>query len=338
MSVLGQYVALAEEGAGTYGTAGVAFREYESEVDGFSRDVDYILGGGRRRGASGTASGRRRKVDLGATGRIESVFMTEGEGLRLKNMLGAITAPAVAVAGAVSAYRQVYKGDVLGPRASQTINIARSRGPAAADMSYFQYLGAMATGFTFSVEEGGKLMLGIDYDCRSESVLAAAPALPTHPGGEMFIWEDCSLTIAGAAVTNFKSFELTADLAMDTERYFLQDSNLKSKPIRDGIPTYEGSLSGEFSSVAEYNRFVSGEEVAIVFTATYPDAIETVAGTDVYPQLTITLPACQYSGSTPESNLDGLTMIDVPFNALSRITAPVGEICNIEYVTTGATV
>lgn len=336
MSILNQYVALAEES--TYGTAGTSFREFESEVDGFSRDVDYIVGGGRRRAASGTPQDRRRKVDLGATGTIESVVMTEGEGLRLKNMLGAITAPALVVAGASMAYKQVYKGDVQGPRNSQTINIARATGEAAADISYFQYLGAMATGFTLSVEEGGKLMLAVDYDCRSEEVLSSTPTAPTHPGGDMFIWEDCSLMVGGSAVTNFKSFELTADLMMDTERYFLQDSSDKSKPIRNGVPTYEGTLSGEFTGTAQYDRFVSGEIVAIEFLAKYPTKIETVSGTDYYPELKVTLPTCQFSGSTPESTLDGLTAIDIPFSALSRNTSPVGEICNIEYVTSGATV
>ena len=330
MSVLNQYVAIAEEAVASYGTAGTAFREYESDVDGFSRDTDYIMGGGRRRAASGTRSDRRRKVDLGATGRIESVFLTKGEGLRLKNALGAITAPAVVVAGATAAYRQVYKGDVQGPRASYTVNVARARDAAA--ITYFQYLGAMATGFDFSVEEGGKLIFGVDYDCRSESVLGAVPANPTVPdGGEMFIWEDCSLMVGGAASTVFKSFELSCDLMMDTERYFLQDSNLKDKPIRDGIPTYEGTLSGEFQNTADYDRFVSGEIFAIEFLARYPEAIETVSGTAYYPELKITLPACQYSGSTPESSLDSLSTIELPFVALSD---DMNEICNIEYIST----
>ena len=324
MSVLNQYVAMIEES--TYGTAAASARRgYESTVDGFSQEALYIDGGGRRAGRPGKSAVRRRRVNRGATGRIEAAVITRGEGLRLKHLIGSSAGPVVQASPDGDAYLQTFEANAGGP--SGTYAVDASRSGTDGTLRYFRYFGAIPTGFSISIEEGGELMLAVDYDCLSETVVAAAPTAPTYPTGEMFVFEDVTVSVGGAAVSSFRSFELSGDLMMDTERYFVQGSAAKKIPLRNGIPTFEGSLVGEFGDLTEYNRFVNGDIVAIVVEATGQEVITT--GGTVKPIFRLTLPACQYTGSTPESSLDDLTDISCPFEALSSST---NKICQIEYM------
>ena len=324
VSILDQYVAMAVET--TYGIAATTVpRGYESNGDGFSREIISIEGGGKRAGRVAMLGNRRRNVDRGGTGSLESVILERSEGLRLEHLLGGSTAPAL-VAGTAMTYDSVFTADSEGPAGSYTVNVSRL--DATGMMRYFQYLGCIPTGFTISVEEGGELMLSIAYDAMSENVLAAAPTAPTYAanGTEMFIFEDCSVMIDGAAVDNFKSFSLDVDLALDTSRYFLQSSADKKKPLRNGVPSFEGSLSGEFKDMTAYNDFVAGGLHTVSLSAISPNSIETVSGTDYYPQFVLNLNACQYNGSSPESTLDAVSMIEVPFSGLST---DAHAVCNI---------
>lgn len=326
MTILEQYVAIQEEAS--YGTAAVdALKGYESRVDGWQRDVIHIEGGGRHPGRSGQQANRRRQVDRGATGRIESVLLTAGEGLRLKHLLGSFSAAPVGVSGSTGAYRIVLEADTAGPTGSYTTVVARSDTEDV--MRYFQYEGCLPTAWGISVEEGGELTLGVDYDSKKETVLSDAPDAPTYPdaaGSDMFIFEDCALMLDGASVTSFRSFSLDASLMLDTGRFKLRGSADKDKPIRNGVPTFEGSISGDFMDLTEYERFVAGEPISLSLTAT---ALSVIGSTTQNPTFQITLPAVQYNGSTPQSSLDGVSTIEVPFTALSNAD---NKICSIEYI------
>ena len=397
MTILNQYVSIAEETA--YGAPNPAgHRGYESMVDDFQRAVEYVEGGGKRAGRSGLLAARRRRVDRGAVGRIEAVMLTRGEGLRLKNALGATTGPAkiagtgesvsrisvtnggsnyaagtttVTVAapsgrggttasaavvvdgnGAITAitvsdggsgytaapvvtirssgsgrgaaatailsptvYRATFKADAQGPRNSYTAHVARSSTDEV--MHYFQYSGCMITGWSVSVEQGGELTLAVDFDCQDENDLGAAPAAPTYPTGTaMFIYEDCEILVDGSKISSFQSFALDVDNMLDTERFFIEGASEKSKPIRNGVPTYEGTIKGEFADLTEWQRYESGAVFPIVLRAVGPDVITTVDGTDYRPEFKLELPACQYSGSTPQSTLDSVSTIELPFVGL----------------------
>jgi len=315
VSVLRQYVSLRKEKS--YGVAETDNppppRGYESEVDGWSRDVIFVEGGGRKPGRVTTQFNRRRKVERGAKGRIESPILTRGEGLRIEELLGAKTAIAVVTSG--KSYKAVFEANMQGPANSYETYVARV--DTGNKMRYFHYKGCVPTGFSISVEEGGNLMLGIDYDALSEEVAGAEPAAPSYPDAattRMFIFEDCDLMIGGSAVTNFKSFSFEADLAMDTARFFLGDA-AKQQPLRNGAPTFTGSMTAEFSDLAEYNRFVAGVPVAVQLVA---DTGIKIASTNDTEKFTLTLAAAQYGGSTPESSLDSVGMVELPFTCLSN--------------------
>ena len=156
-NVLDQYVSLLAETTFAQARAATAQKGYESEVDGWSRNVIHVEGGGRKAGRTAQQSNRRRQVDRGAVGRIESPVLTRGEANRLQHLLGSASA-FTDVSGQAGAHRITFAATTRGPMGSYNATVAR----ASTDnmMRYFTYRGCVATGFSISVEEGGKLMLG----------------------------------------------------------------------------------------------------------------------------------------------------------------------------------
>jgi len=316
--ILDQYVALAVET--TYGTAVVSgLRGYESDVDGFSLETEYIKGGGKRAGRPGGLYARSKKINRGVVGRIESIMLDSQEGLRLQHMLGS----AKSIAGAGALKTQEYNANTDGPAGSYTAVVARAMSDGT--LQYFQYTGLVATGFSVSCDQGGAVTLGIDYIGQAETVLKTAPTKPSYvAAGTMLTFEGCTLKVGGASFSGVTSFSFEADLMMDPDRYFLEGSELRKKPLRNGVPTYTGTLSCEFDDIGKYNNFVGGASFAIEFNAEGGADVE--SGKKAF--FKISLPACQFTGSTPEATVDALSTIELPFEALANSS---NEICAIQY-------
>ena len=321
MSVLDQYVAIAQED--TYGTLQADSQEYrgiEASGDSFQQDVIFVEGGGFRAGKSTQLANRRRKVARGGTGSLEFAVLSEGVTDVLGSVIGKKKAPTAAASGV---YTTKLAADANGPDRGYSVLVGRAKAEDGS-IEQFQYLGCVPTGFEISVEEGGKLMLRVDYDVREEKKGGSIAAtgtnkFPVYPETaaikpQVYIFEDCELKIAGDVVSTFKSFSISGDLAMDTERYFVQESALKKQPIRKGVPAFTGTMSGEFFDLAEYDRFVDGTPVKIEMKA---EGNANISGTvSSMPSFTVTIYAAQYEGSTPVMSEDSVGTIECPFTCL----------------------
>ena len=257
-------------------------------------------------------------MDRGATGSIESAVLSEGELERFGSLIGVKQAPGTPASGV---YTTTLSADAVGPDKSYTILVGRTQTGAGQPTEQFTYAGCVPTGFEISVEENGFLMATINYDAREESKdgSVAVTASPVYPGTasiqpQMFIFEDCTISIGGNAVEIVKSFSLSGDLAMDTSRFFIKGSALKDMPIRSGVPSFTGSLSAEYNNDDLFDLFAAGDTTEIVFTATAPNNISSSVNTR--PSFQITIPAAQFDGSSPQSSLDGVSMIELPFRCL----------------------
>jgi len=323
VSVLDQYVALQEEASNKYGVPVItSLRGYESVVDGFMEEVDFLEGGGKRAGRPGKLASRRRRIGKGCVGRIESTVMDKGEALRLKHILGAFSGPS---GGTAKTY--VFTANSDGPAGSYTAVVARYS--TAGSLTYWQYTGLIPTAWSLNAEESGLVTLGIDYNGQAEAVLNSAPAAPSYPGTEMLTYEGCTITVAGKAVAGVKSFSFDVDLMLDVDRYFLQGRSTKDKPLRSGVPTYTGTVTAEFADRSQYDLFASGEYFALVFKAVGTKEIETGKP----PSLTLELNTCQYTGQTPQAPEDGIATLDLSFEALANSS---NQICKLTYVTADA--
>ena len=335
-TILEQYCAMQEET--TYGTAvTTSLQGYEATGDNFTRNVEFIEGNGKRRGRVALKSNRRKKIDRGATGDVESFVLTRGEGLRLKNLLGSAPSAPSAVQSQTGAFRILTEADTVGPRNSYSVVVARSDTGGTGNsptMRYFTYAGCVATSFTLNISENSELTMGVTYDAQSESAGDTAPTAPTYPDDdstEMFCFEGASVTLGGTQINHFESFSCTGDLMMDTERYFLRNSVLKARPIRNGLPSFSGTLSGEFADLIDYERFVNGQIVPLEFICV---GTRNIGSSTQLPTFKVTFPAVQFNGTTPASSLDSLSTIELPFMALGNAS---NKVCSIEYISADST-
>ena len=302
-SILDQHVSIGVES--TYGTAVAPTRAYEARSDDWQREVEFVESGGFRADRQTVRSDRHRTVSLGATGSIETTVFDRGMGLLLQHVLGTTVSPAQQ--GATAAYLTTFSSDDTGPQKSYTVVVARDD---FGTLQTFQYSGCVATGFSLEASIGDPLMLTVNYDAAAETVRSAVT--PVYAAASVpFVWEDCTLTVAGAEA-RYQSFSLDADLAMRTDLRYLKGAATKAQPVRSGVPAYSGTIEGLGVDKADYDRFVAGTVFEILFTAKLAAAIE---GTH-YPQFKVTLPACKFTGSTPQASVDDVAAISLPYVAL----------------------
>ena len=306
-SILDQVVQVGVES--TYGTAVAPTRAYEAKADTFTRDVEYLQSVGFRRDMQTIRSDRDDTISLGATGSIEFDLLNKGAGLLLQHVLGSTAGPTQL--GATSAYRSTFATTDIGPTGSSTIQV--SRVDSGGTLRPFTYEGCVATGFNISQDLGSNLSFTLNFDAENEQT-STGEATPAYPSSaDPFNYTQAVIAIDGSAATNFTSFSLDGDLAMDTARRFLNGSATKSQPKRSGVPSYTGTITAEFASLTDYNKFVNGTEFSI--NASWNGA--EIASPYNF-ECVISIPVAKFTGSTPVASLDSLTTVDLPFTVLDN--------------------
>ena len=316
MTILSQgvYVAL-ETSYGTAPASASAYRLLPVTGESFTRDVEFLEDGGRWPGQQARLSNRRVTISRGASGRLDMTLAYSQMGRVLRDLLGAAAGPTSKAGAPAGDYTLTLTSTPRGPAGSLTILVTRAD-TNAQTLHWFQYSGCVATGWELAVEEGGLVTLGIDYDCRAETVLNAAPSgtFGTIGVQKLADYEDVAVSVGGSAAACVRGFTFTADLALKTDRFFLDGSGLKRQPRRQGLPSFTGSLDCEFRDIGQFNDFINGARKSLAVTITSPSNIST--SVTVPETVTLTCPAIMFDGSTPTASLDSLTMIDQPFMVL----------------------
>jgi hypothetical protein len=306
-SILDQVVQVGVES--TYGTAVAPTRAYEAKADTFTRDVEYLQSVGFRRDMQTIRSDRDDTISLGATGSIEFDLLNKGAGLLLQHVLGSTSGPTQL--GSTSAYRSTFATTDIGPTGSSTIQV--SRVDSGGTLRPFTYEGCVATGFNIAQDLGSNLSFTLNFDAENEQT-STGEGTPAYPSSaDPFNYTQAVIAIDGSAATNFTSFSLDGDLAMDTARRFLNGSATKSQPKRSGVPSYTGTITAEFASLTDYNKFVNGTEFSI--NASWNGA--EIASPYNF-ECVISIPVAKFTGSTPVASLDSLTTVDLPFTVLDN--------------------
>ena len=305
-SILDTFCGVAQES--TYGTAiASGFRGYEAQSDTFTREVQYVESVGFRQALQTTRFDRHDTISIGASGSIETDVLNKGHGLLLKHVLGGSSGPTQV--GGTAAYKQTFESSDDGPTGSYTIQLPRT--DSTGSQQSFTYEGCVPTGFSIDQAIDQALKLTVDFNAENEqqSTSASSPTYPTS--ADPFIYTDAKIEIDGSEISTFTSFNLTGDLAMNTERRFLKGSATKLQPARSAVPSYTGTIEGEFTN-AQYEAFRDGTIFSLELISTQSTAI---AGSN-FPFFHVTLPKVKFTGSTPVASIDDLTRITLPFTVL----------------------
>lgn len=297
----------------TYGTPVALTDAYEGKADSWKRENEYLDSIGFRAGDQAMRSDRRTAINMGGAGSLEFDILNKGAGFLLQALLGTVSGPTQE--GATAAYTSTHTTASDDPGDSYTVQVQRV-GATSGTIQSFTHHGCKPTGWTLSQEVGGYAMLNVDFDFEDVET-ATANGTPAYPASASpFDWTQALVEVNSTAV-DVSSLELSADLNLKTDRRFLRNSALKKEPCRQGRPTFNGTLAGEFLDSTLYDLFVAGTIVPIVFTW---------AGAEIESphnfELKVTMAACQLTGESPEASIDDLPSQPVTFDVLHNGTDP----------------
>lgn len=308
MGIMDNAVHIGTETPASYGVAVTPTRSFEAQADSFKRENQYLESVGFRAGME-TLRGDRRKVrNMGGAASLEMDMLDKGFGMLLAGCLGTASGPTQV--GASPAYVSTFTSDADEPPVSWTMQMLR----AAVDGSShtFTHSGVTATGFSLGQDLDDFLKLAIELDFQNV-VTDVAEATPAYPvDSTPFDWAECLVTIGGVEYDSLQcSFE--AELATKTDRRYLRRSELKKRPVRNAMPSYSGSIEADFEDLTRYAEFAAGTitDIQVNWRGAPIDGTE-------FAEVTLTLPAVQWEGESPESSLTDLTKQELPYRVLDN--------------------
>lgn len=298
-----QLGAVAEDTWGVY-KAPTSFIEFTEES--LALAIERIESPGLR------ASNRVLRTDRWAAGqkRVEGTVSFEapskGLGLWLKHALGSssITTPS----GATNARLHTH---TLGDPYGLGLTVQVGRPDSGGTVRPFSYIGCKIDQLTLSnsVDEFLVVECEIVGEDETTSQSLASASYPT--GVQLFNWTQGVISIGGSSVGVVTDFSVTVANNHKSDRYFL-GAAIMSEPIIAGMTEITGSMTVEFDSLTNYNRFVNGTIAAVTAKWTAATAIEST----FFPYVEVSLPDVRFDGTTPAVAGPDVVTIELPFKAL----------------------
>lgn len=234
-------------------------RFFELLNEGVKADRPRRESQGLRAGARVQRSGRWVAGPQHAEGEVEFELANKGFGVLLKHMFGAVV---TSTPGGGTITRDHTFTPANLDALSLTLQLGRPPSTPGAAALPFTYHGTKVNEWELacSIDDIPKLTLGVL--CEEEDTATALAAASYPSGLKVFPATDVSLSVAGSPVDTAE-VTLRANNAMKDDRYSI-GSTKRRNPLEVGLREYTGSFAGEFVDLTAYNRFVNGNEVALV--------------------------------------------------------------------------
>lgn len=298
----------------TYGTPASLTRAFEGKADSFKREQSRIESVGFRGDMHTLRSDRVTTVNMGGAGSIELDLMNKGMGLLLGGSLGTKAGPTQEAATA--AYTQTFETDEEAAADSFTIQVQRPTLPTG--VQAFTHHGCKITGWQISQAVDALASINFDFDFEDVDTSTAA-GTPTYVADTTpFDWTGCTVTIdpdGSPVVLDVMDLSFSADHSLKTDRRYLRGSELKKEPVRVGVPTYEGSMTVDFTNLDRYNEWVGQSDVDMELK--WSGGL--IEGAHDY-ELVIRVKAAQFTDGTPEVSLSDTPKQTLPFRAMHNGT------------------
>lgn len=291
-----------------YGTAATALTGYEGKSDSWKVTREFIESVGFRAGLQTARADRRNIVNMGGEGELDLDVLDVGMVDALRAVFDKYT-----VTEKSGFKTHVFESGTFSGAPSFTAQMVRPT--VEGTLVAYKHVGCVATEYTLSADLKGAVGLKVGFDFRdvSHTKVPAQILPPAYPKeARAYDWTRTAITLKRgitASPVDTAKLELKADLGLNTDRRFLRGNALKSKPVRAAVPTFEGSLEGEFSdaTLPLYEAFIAGEVLGLAV-----DLVGLTPGTSMKWEL----PAVQFTGESPEASVDDLTSLKLPYRVL----------------------
>jgi hypothetical protein len=292
----------------SYGTLSTVVEGYEGKADSWKTSREFIESVGFRAGMQTARADRRRIVNMGGEGELEVDLLDAGAS---SLFLAAFDKVTVSTANGI----KTTVAETSTDSASPSFSAQMVRPTVDGTKVGYRHVGCVATEWELTAEVENAVALTVTFDFQDVTHTQAAAQIiaPTYPAESYpYDWTRTAITLtrAGASVPmDVSKFSVSADRGMKTDRRFLRSNQLKKKPTRNAMPSYEGELEGEFSadSLGLYEAFIAGEVCGLVLD---------LDGVLPSSALKIECPAIQFTGESPESAVDEVTVHTLPFRVL----------------------
>lgn len=285
MAILDHQLVVGAESA--YGTLATLSRAFEYDSESINDSYGRTEGDPLRVGSAFQRNDRFTPYYEGASGNISFAVMTKGFGFWLPHMLGqvATTGPAE-----TTAYTHTgTEGPLFGKSFSAQVN--RPFHPSGTNQP-FTFRGGKVTEWTLSNDVDANLMceLGVDFMQVDTATALATATYPTLM--DNFTWAGGKVTIAG---TDFDVTEISiaGSNGQDVDRRQIRQNTDKKEPTsarREG--TF--SIGADFDSLTHRARAASTSRAGALAQVVASWRGPNLLGSTLYPELTITLPACRF--------------------------------------------
>lgn len=313
-SGLGSQIGFAPET--TYGTAVTPNTWLEVRKAGLELQVEHMMSEALRAGLKVQRSDRQVVNRKGVNGDIELDATSNNLARFLRHCMNDDRAYSTTKTGS-TAYTYTYEiGD---PASCPSLTFQTGVADIAGNVRRMDATGCFVKEFSLSNKVDEILQLsatidGRDYAPSSSAVTAASYA----SGTEVLTFAGGSASVAGSVVP-VKSIDAKISHGIDLERYQINSTTLKSRPIRNALTEITGTVEMEFGADSKtwatddlVTKFRAGTTIAVAATWTGTTAITG----STYPSLGITMATCMITKATPTIEGPGIISLSVEFQAL----------------------
>jgi len=280
----------------TYGTAVTVSRFYPMVSEAIIATRNRLESQGIIAGANVLRSEQWKPGTIAVEGEIGLELYEQQTALLFEHMLGAITS---STSGGIATHTAT-PASLLDK--SLTVQVGR---PDVLGTVYpYTYSGVKISEWELSAQVDEVVTLGLTVIGQSETTdTSLATATYQSDAARPFIFAEASAEIGGDAV-DVRGITVRGSNGLTTDRWRLGDRT-RLQPTGAELRAYDGTISMEFSTTAQYERYRDGDEFSVVLTITSSPS----------SSVTITMNA-RYDGITPTVEGRGLVVVESPFKCV----------------------
>jgi hypothetical protein len=276
----------------TYGTAVVVDRFFEFTGEQITAEQGRVESTGLRAGTRTLRADRRVPYQRGAGGSVDLDVLSRGFGWWLKHMLGTVT-----TTGPAQTTVHTHTGTV-GGLAGKSFTAQLGVPQISGTVSPKTATGGKVKSWELSCAAGEPLKFKADLDFQKLDMSTSLATASYLTGMEVITFIKGTVTVGGSAV-QVKSFSVTGDNGLKTDRYHLGIDGYKKESIENALREFNVALELDFENLDHQNRILamtaSGTQAAVTLVC---EGLGTI-GTSLKPSVTITLPVVMFDGDTP---------------------------------------
>lgn len=304
----------------TYGTSVTPAYTLEATSVGLELQVEHMMAAGLRSGLRVMRSDRQVVNKKGVNGSIDTEIYSNGGTpvYWLIKAMGDSRAMGSIKTGSTAYTYTIQLGD---PASGSSMTVQTGVADVGGTVRRMDATGCFITEFSLSNEVDGMLTMSATVDGRDYTPSSSAVTSATYSSSsEPLTYAGGSFSINGTTVP-IRSYEVNVTHGYDLERYQINSTTLKSRPIINALDEITATISLEFGadsgSTWATDDLMTKYRAGTLLTNVIGQWTGTTAITgSTYPSTQVTIPKALITSATPTVAGPDIIMLDVEIMAL----------------------